>query len=230
MSTDASFQRREVGEAVHFDVVPARQSIGFVLLFGPVSIIGLVIIAVIGAAIGEAFSRQSGGFLGGLAALAVGGVVLWVRIWRNYFASRRGRQPVTLTVDAAGLHTAAGPIALRDVAEFNVRRGIDGPGATPVYSASTVIVTGGAANVAAGAAGHAATQLGLGVVNMTAKARDAQLNALADRSLVLTVRSRRGSGSTVLAQGLTADCAQALMNDLAETVGEALQAQQARAG
>lgn len=229
MSTDASFQRREVGEAVHFDVVPAPQSIGFVLLFGPVSLMGLAIIAVIGAAIGEAFSRRSGGTLGGLVALVVGGLFLWVRIWRNYFVSRRGRQAVTLTVDAAGIHTPAGPIALRDVAEFNVRQAIDGPGATPVYSASTVVV-GGPADVAAGAAGHAATQLGLGVVNATAKARDAMLGAQAARSLLLTVRSRRGSGSTILAQGLTADCAQALMNDLAETVGEALQAQQARAG
>ena len=225
MSIDASFQRREAGEAVHFDVVPASQSIGFVLLFGPVTVMGLMIIAVIGAVIGEAFSRQSGGFLGGLVALVVGGVFLWVRIWRNYFASRRGRQPVTLTVDASGVHTPAGMIALRDVAEFNVRQAIAGPSATPVYSATTVVV-GGPADVAAGAAGHAATQLGLGVVNMTAKARDAQFSALADRSLLLTVRSRRGSGSTVLAQGLTPECAQALMNDLAKTVGEALQAQQ----
>ncbi len=229
MSTDASFQRREVGAAVHFDVVPAPQSIGFVLLFGPVSVIGLVIIAVIGAAIGEAFDRRSGGFPGALVALVVGGVVLWVRIWRNYFVSRQGRQPVTLTVDVSGVHTAAGPIALRDVAEFNVRQAIDGPGATPVYSASTVVI-GGAADVAVGAAGHAATQLGLGVVNATAKARDAMFSALAGRSLLLTVRSRRGSGSTILAQGLTADCAQALMNDLAETVGQALQAQQSGAG
>jgi hypothetical protein len=131
---------------------------------------------------------------------------------------------VTLTVDASGVHTPAGPIALRDVAEFNVRRAIDGPGATPVYSASTVVV-GGPADVAAGAASHAATQLGLGLVNASAKVRDAQFSALADRSLLLTVRSRRGSGSTVLAQGLTAECAQSLMNDLAETVGQAVLAQ-----
>ncbi|MDP1900170.1 MAG: hypothetical protein Q8K96_06925 [Rubrivivax sp.] len=204
MTSTSSFSRREVGEAVHFDVTPARSSLGFVLLFAPMTLAGLLITTVIGAAVGGAF--------GAVVGFAVPAVFLWWRIWRNYLCSLAHRQPMTISVDPSGLRSGTQQFAAGDIVELNLHSGYEDPDTRPLATSPTVWVTDSPAFAAA----HAATNIvSSAVLGATSSLRDGLFERQAARSFMLTIRCKQSNQSQVLTGGLTRDCAEALMNDIA---------------
>ncbi len=204
---DACFSRRDEPGFVHFDVSPARSSLSYLLVLGPASVLGTIIVGVIGAAIADT--------IGALVGVALAAVFLWFRFWRSFVKSQEHRRAVTLSVGKGGLQQGATFLAVGDIAELRVRQAIAGPNAAPLASASSFVVYGeGAVGAAAAYGAHVGNVVGRGIDKTASAVRNNLLGKQAMRSMVLTARSRAGSQDTVLAGGLTLDCAESLMADV----------------
>lgn len=220
MASKSFYSSRPTGPgAVAFEVRPAGSSVTFVI----VSALGFVVLAAMLAIVGSLVTQSGSGALLGVGASAL---YFWMYDWQKFWSAARYRRPAQIQVSPEGLVSGSQRFALQEIAAVDVRAParsaetapivMTQPGVVFIGSPGAVMVAGAQhdiTNAVAGtfAAGHAVgAQLGNG-------ARRKQ----AERSYTITLRRAGNSGTTVLAGGLTVDCARALAVDLSNALQQA---------
>lgn len=196
MRSQSSFRRRDDGPgSAIFEVTPAQPS----MISMAVSVAGFLALSLIAGLILAAIMDS---FLGIFLGLALAGVFYWLIEWRHFLTSQRYRKPVTIKVNSQGLTKDGQLYAMKDIAELEIRASGKAP------DNAQVVATGGSAVSSA-------------VSNVGIKAGNAARRRQAERSFLLTIRTKQSSQTQVIAGGLTLDCAQSLMNDLTAALGTA---------
>ena len=154
--TNASFYRRDQDGSAHFEVTPARTSLSYLLVLGPASLLGVIIVSVIGGAVG--------GTVGALVSIIGSVVFLWFRFWRSFVKNQEHRKPATISVGNGGLKSGTEFFPVNEIVELNIRQGIAGLDSAPLASTSSFIVFGkGALGAAAAYGAHVGNVVGRGI-------------------------------------------------------------------
>jgi len=213
VATKSSFQRRD-GDAgtVVFEVRPARGSIRFMILTIVSFFVLVGVLWVITALIGELILGGLPGLVTMVLGVALAITFFWFIEWRHAVTSHRYREPVTLTISDQGLSKDGHLYPIQEIAELKV----SAPGKAPDNRLDD---WGGPAFVgtdfvSAAASGHIQTMKD--VSRGVARGADSIRRLHANRSFVLTIRTKRSSEAEVIAGGLTPECARALAQDLGE--------------
>lgn len=185
----ARFTRHDVAESgtAVFDVTPARASWAIVLFCTVIFLAGY----------GLYRADQNTGHAGPLPFL------IWVFVpVFGYFLliGARDRKPARLTVSDQTLSTGARSWLLAEIASLQVRKG----SRSGEREVGTIMTT------------DLATGITTGGRPTSALIAQAIGGRMAERSYLLTVRTRSSSEEHVLAGGLTPECAEALLHDLNE--------------
>lgn len=213
IGSEASFERSDEPERTVLRVVPARPSVSYILL----TTFQFCVYAVVCVLVAAFTLKGDWSIPAGIAAAFA---LNWWVDWRHFARSQWYRRRTALIVTSEGLGAGEGQFPIDDIADFHIRAAGSSPETALIVSSSggAVFVGSGvggmmAANAMAGAsnamnAAFAASQ------NLGRNLRNHIIRRQRERSYLLTIRSKQGSKTKVLAGGLTLDCAESLMNDL----------------
>jgi len=164
-----------------------------------------------------------GGMVLGIA-LAV--LYFWYHDWGSIWTTGRYRRRATIDVSSGGVSTGDARYLTKEIVGFEVRAPARSlPAARVIHRRPNVVFVGDAGAVLAATAAH---ELASGIAGgfasgqqVGAGAREAAQRDHESRSYMVSVRTTRLPGPEVLAGGLTADCAGALVDDLGAALASA---------